>query len=90
MPNGPPSRYERDELTKRIDRMDARGTQGAAGFQVRLEAVERELAELRQAAAEEKRERKATRRWMVGAAFTAAAVATTIGTFIATYVFHVR
>lgn len=90
MPNGPPTRYEWDALNHRIDQMDARGTSGAAGFQVRLEAAERELAALRQQQADQKRERSSTRRWMIGAAFTAAAVVTAVASFLLTYVFHVR
>lgn len=90
MPNGPPSRYEWDALNRRIEIMDSRGTSGAASFQIRLEGVEHDLTALRQQLADQKKERSSTRRWMVGAAFTAAAVVTTIASFLLTYVFHVR
>jgi len=55
MANGPPSRFEFDALTARLDRMDERGTSGAGSFQTRLEGVERELRDLRLELSEEKK-----------------------------------
>ena len=56
----------------------------------RLEGVERELRDLRQELADQKKERGATRRWLIGIAITAAVGATAIASFILTYIFHVR
>lgn len=86
----PVSRFEFDSLVHRIETMDARGTSGAASFQVRLEAVERDLKELRVQAAEEKKQRAADRRWLIGAVFGAIATVAAVVSLLATYVFHVH
>ena len=90
MPDGPPSRYEWDALARRIDTMDAHGTSGAAAFQVRLEAVERDLGALRAQLAAEKARRGADRRWLIGAVFSAVATIAAVVSLLAVYVFHVH
>ena len=86
----PVSRFEFDALAHRIDTMDARGTAGAGSFQVRLEAVERDLAALRAQTAAEKHQRAADRRWLIGAVFGAVATIAAVVSLLATYVFHVH
>lgn len=90
MPNGPPSRYEWDDLVRRIDRMDERGTSGAASFLTRLEAVERDLEQLHGTLAEEKRQRGDTRKWLIGIALSVAGLALAVASFVAVYIFGVR
>lgn len=89
MPNGPPSRFEFDALSHRLDQIDARGTSGAASFQVRLEAVERDLAALHQQLADEKKQRGDTRKWLIGIALSVAGLALAVTSFVAVYIFHV-
>lgn len=90
MPNGPPSRFEFSDLQHRVEQIDQRGTSGAASFQTRLEAVEHDLEALQRDRAEEKKERRVTRRWIVGVALTAVAVSVGLATFLGTFIFHAR
>jgi hypothetical protein len=88
MTNGPPSRFEFDALTARIDRMDERGTSVAGGVGARLEAAERDLVALRESMTTEEDKRSANRKWLITAAVAGTATLATIASFILTYVFH--
>lgn len=90
MANGPPSRFEWDDLVRRLDRMDERGTSGAAGFLTRLERVERDQGNLAGRLDQEKRQRSDTRKWLIGIALSVAGLALAVASFVAVYIFHLH
>lgn len=90
MASDPVGRAEFAALVHRLDLLDERGTSKAGGLLARFEALSGTLEGLQRALQEEKKQRTASRRWLIGLVVSTSATAVAIGSFVLTYVFHVR